>query len=228
MNDSGASRSKINAVLNSCSEARDVGLSLKLDYFLCGNRVRFSDGTEAHGTIRNYVNLDVDTIWRADNDSFLGFSENIQWICGKCRVYHWDEDSAPNQPYEGCGEGCLSICGDERPLRIRRLVINFPSWIKPSDDEDIPEGSIWGLSDVKVEELLFVVGDFEYYMRTRDVNFVTPAERPIMISNTLSADEKKISGGYEKTWPMMEKEVVRYMKGCKAQRAAERKQFVEG
>jgi hypothetical protein len=88
MSREGASRSNISSVFNSCSKACEVGPSLQLDYFLCSYRVNYHDGTSAIGTIRNYINLDVDTIWLTKTTEAHLLPEDIQWVCGKCGWFY--------------------------------------------------------------------------------------------------------------------------------------------
>lgn len=68
----GCSRSRINTVMNACVEAKEAGISLKLDYFLVGTEICYT-GAEVIGTIKNYVNLDVDTICKAYSHTNLLF-----------------------------------------------------------------------------------------------------------------------------------------------------------
>jgi hypothetical protein len=56
---------------------------------------------------------------------------------------------------------------------------------------DISVGSLRGLLHLKVVEVLFVVGDFEQFARTRDINFVAPSQPRTSMSNAFSQYEKR-------------------------------------
>jgi hypothetical protein len=60
------SRSKINAIMQTCREARNLGLALELSYF----RVRAIASNDASSLGKNYLNYDVDVIWVPDGDFF--------------------------------------------------------------------------------------------------------------------------------------------------------------
>jgi hypothetical protein len=90
---------------------------------------------------------------------------------------------------------------------------------------DISVGSLRGLLHLKVGELLFVVGDFEQFARTRDINFVAPSQPRTSMSNAFSQYEKRDRTAYLKTWPEMEEDLQGEMRDFKAKRAAEREAF---
>jgi len=122
--------------------------------------------------------------------------------------------------YNGCGKGCVSGVGKD-PWEFRRLAINYPSWSKTNYFPDQPEGSLKGIWDLKEEEILFVVGDFEGYTRTRDIDFAVPSLSPVRIKNNCTAydDEKP---GHGQTWTDMANHVEGYMRDFQAQQAVER------
>jgi hypothetical protein len=70
------SRSKINAVIQACREARNLGLALELSYF----RVRAIASNDASPLGKNYLNYDVDVIWVPDGD----FPGNIDIFYSPC------------------------------------------------------------------------------------------------------------------------------------------------
>lgn len=72
-----------------------------------------------------------------------------------------------------------------------------------------------------MEELLFVVGDYEQFIRTRDIDFVAPSQPRTSMSNAWSHREERDSAGYLKTWAEMEEDLQREMRDYKAKRAAE-------
>jgi hypothetical protein len=146
--------------MNACTEAKSVGLALKLEYFLVGTRIRYP-GAEVFGTIKNYVNLDVDTIWLTQNSTYITFPEDIQWICGKCNV----NDRCGSDP---CCVGCLSARGEHGPEILRCVAIDFMKWLDP-DDEDLDMGT-WEVCQMHgVKELLLVVGNVGFLEWERDV-----------------------------------------------------------
>jgi len=165
----GASRSKVNAVMNTCTEAKAVGLALKLDYFLVSTRVYYP-GAEVLSTIKNYVSLDLDTIWLTHNNTFSLFPEDIQWICGKCHV----NNSRGSKP---CCVYCLSAGGDDGPKSVRRVAIDFMKWVDPSNDGDLEMGTWEVCQRYGVKELLLVVGNNGLVWES-DVSFVSPSQRP--------------------------------------------------
>jgi hypothetical protein len=97
LSDWDASRSELNSVFNSCSEAREVGQSLELDYFVWGNREELADGNRITGNIRNYVNLDIDTLWVTLADPYLDLPETLCWSAANATDFGtWADGRARN------------------------------------------------------------------------------------------------------------------------------------
>ncbi|PMD44940.1 hypothetical protein L207DRAFT_524378 [Hyaloscypha variabilis F] len=119
------SRSKLNSGFNACSEARQVGQSLKLDYFLCSYRVNFFDGTAAIGTIRNYINADLDTLWLTKTKEVNVLPENIQWVCGKCSMF--EEGTIRTLLNHEVSEVLIVVGDFERCERMRDVSFVPPS-----------------------------------------------------------------------------------------------------
>lgn len=83
--DKAMSTSKINGIMHTCREARDVGLSMSLDYYC----LELSDGDDLNlvdwHTPKFYMNVDVDTIWYYDNSEGPPYLPvNIEFFCGRC------------------------------------------------------------------------------------------------------------------------------------------------
>jgi hypothetical protein len=183
---------------------------------------RFPDSIRSTETIRNYVNLDIDTLWLASADPYFGLPDNVVWVCGKCHNFWRIELDGWKDMYKSCGESCLSQKDYRTSWESKRLAINFRDWIKVGVLPDEPAGSLRRLFHLKVDELLFVVGDFEPFARTRDVNFVAPSRPRASISNAFLQHEKRDRPGCVVTWPEMEEDLQGQMRDFKAQRAAER------
>lgn len=222
----GASRSRVNAVMNACTEAKGVGIALKLDYFLVGTRICYS-GAEVIGTIKNYVNLDVDTIWLTQNDTFMLFPEDIQWICGKCNVNsRWDA-----QP---CCVGCLSARGDHGPETLRCVAVDFMKWLDPGNDE-LPMGTLEVSQMHGIKEMLLVVGDVGIMERERDITFVAPSQWPWLTYLYMSRELKVpnnnglqiLESARSDTWHDLEKKMTLRAKEFKLQRAIDRQEAVD-
>jgi hypothetical protein len=77
------SRSQICFIMNTCKEARAAATALQLDYFTLNSHVC---SAKIPGTIKNYVNLAIDTLWIAQlRSGFVAFPEEFEWKCGKCQ-----------------------------------------------------------------------------------------------------------------------------------------------
>lgn len=74
-------RSKINGIRDVCKEARHELDNLGLDYFQFDN-----DGPPyIMGIHKNYVNLDIDTLWVTDgHERNPYYWENCELFCGQC------------------------------------------------------------------------------------------------------------------------------------------------
>src|ERR1700689_5141574 len=83
------SRSRINSILNTNREARSVVLELKLDYLLMSTEIHLHPPRKVPGTVKIYINLNVDTFWLIDQTRTGGlsqFPEDMEWICGRCHA----------------------------------------------------------------------------------------------------------------------------------------------
>jgi hypothetical protein len=147
-----------------------------------------------YGRHRNYINLDVDTIWFNGPSKLHLVPLEIQWICGKCKVGYNNEDPC----YAGCEEKCLSR-GGFTPKNLFRLAINYPSWVNPGNNLN-SLGSLSVPLHNGVKELLVIVGNFEQYERQRDVTFVAPSVGPYYVKNAMTESEKQRDNARSKTW----------------------------
>ena len=213
INDEVASRSQVNSVFNSCVEARGVGLSLKLDYFVY---YHYGSVQKTKASGRNYINLDLDTIWISKDRGFFGLPDNIIWTCGKC---HGQRAKPP------CGTDCLSSHW-ANPKKGKRLAINLPTWVTTAHASgDVPAGSLTALFGRKVEGILFVVGHFEQHSLNRNINFVAPNKPRLHVRNSFMHHEEKTRAANFKTWSQLEEDLHRDMRDCKAQREVDREEY---
>lgn len=223
ISEQGGSRSRVNIVMSACSEAKSVGLALQLGYFLVGNRICYGDSAII-GTIKNYVNLDVDTVWLTRNDRLSLLPDDIQWICGKCKVEErWAIDP--------CCASCISGQGGLGPKPIRHVAVNFMNWLNP-DDEGSEMGTWETCERHDTKELLLIVGNVKVVEWETDISFVAPAQPPCETYIYMSKDLKVPDNpGLEilnqfrsKTWQELEEVMVRKAEEFKLQRAKERQE----
>jgi len=164
-------RSQVNMIMRVCREARTQGLKLRLPYFACCYTQDHPDW------VKNYVNLDVDTIWMTEAEIFLPETPRI--FCPDCSaviLHEW----AFGRHERTCTHS----------FRPNRLVMNFDNWTDPDEARrDVPEISsheIAGSADILtmmngLEELLLVVGDkneIERVAKDGTARFVEPSEEP--------------------------------------------------
>lgn len=207
LNEEMSTRSKINAVRDSCQEARREFDMLELDYF----QHSLDESQYEHSAVRCYVNLDLDTVWLSFAGAFICVPEEIPFHCGKCRGPMGTE-------VPGCHEYVFR--GSFR--QIKRLAINHLSWLEPEEFSD--NGTMEILWRHKVEQLLIVVGDYIGLAKDRDVQFITPSQ-PLhhgMYGNG------PILPGPNESWHEKEKDFVNEMEDFRTRRAAERKQMEDG
>jgi hypothetical protein len=215
------SQSRINSILNTNREARAVVSELELDYILMSTEIRLPGPRKVPGTVKIYINLDVDTFWLIDQGVTGGlyrFPEDMEWICGRCHT---------NPIYgivTGCSHDCLSIDGNV-PKGLKRLAISKSSWLKPGD-KNLAMGTMEILLSCEVKELLLIVGDPDPMERERDVKFVTPSQSPWYIKDALSAAEYSSDDIYHTTWESLERDMVQSMEKFKEDRALKRQELV--
>lgn len=140
---------------NSCLEAQGAVRALKLDYFIYLELHSPTD-SDVVGTVRKYVNFDIDTIWLTS--LIENISPGIQFICGRSRI---------RPQVGGYYLGCMYERRKEKfqlhserlgkPDNLPRLAINFPSWVKPRQ-HDMGSSRLVMASSIK--ELRLIVGDF--------------------------------------------------------------------
>jgi hypothetical protein len=197
---------------------------MKLDYFVDCWYPR--DIKKAR---KNYVNLDVDTVWMKSTIPFLEFPHRIHWICGKCQ--QWCRVEEFRGPYEDCGEGCLYNLNDGGAQRIRRLAIYYSSWVTAFEDyeveeKDISEGNINCALNRKVDEILLVVWDPDHHARLRDVTFVEPSKCPYLYKIAVTTEHGRKRVGQNITWSMLEDDLARSLETLKIRREKERKDMI--
>jgi hypothetical protein len=128
------SRSKVNYVMQACSEARSRGLKLEMPYYQVGKAcVReniLSDPYEFLPTSpRFYMNLDVDTFWVGQQDRF--FPDCVRYLCSICG--HKIGDRSVWDPFYGLQSKVLPKC--HHRISLKRLAIQHNMWTDFSDDE---------------------------------------------------------------------------------------------
>jgi hypothetical protein len=84
------------------------------------------------------------------------------------------------------------------------------------------------LIDHKVADVLIVVGEFKRCERIRDVSFVTPQERPLLVKHAVEEAQKLGNQAFAKTWSDMEEDIINSIRSLKAERAEERQRIVKG
>ena len=217
-----ASQSKVVSIVNSCVEAREAVYALKLDYFININ-VPLSESPERIGKVRNYVNLDVDTIWNPSKNLpkwSVMMPGDLIWICGKCNMHPRVLFLAG--PYFGCEKNCLSrIQNFGNPGNVRRLAIRSQSWATPGHTS-FNEHTLQLLFHCKVQEILLVVGDFESFNWQRDIRFVAPSLDPIETENGFSSEDDPDAEDYMSTWYGKEMHIEKAMQYFKKERLSRR------
>lgn len=191
----GATRSKINSIMNACKEARSAAISLQLD--------SFSHHTDQNimpfrsmSMIKHYVNLDLDTIWFPQSLSgLLSLGLYVQWNCGLCR----GDGSCKDENHVFTPD----IWGGE-PALIRRIAVNYSAWAKEIDRHLVI--MFYHLRRTGVLEVLLVVGEFEA-SSMEDTVFVTPPHPP---ETTRHANNKAEAMGFV-TWGEMESDEFEYL-----------------
>lgn len=190
--------------------------SLHLDYYIC-NYERGHPVKQRTGKVKNYVNLDVDTVWLHQRSRSVLLPDDVEFLCGKCNK---------NCEHIPCGEECLSgwRCPDG-PKFIRRLAINFEAWIDPCGTRDM--GSLEAVWAHDVEELLLVVGEVKPFLRERDFIFVAPTVVPRALGRRYPTFERIERTLFSSNWAELEKSTVDLMVQYKAERAGHRKAMID-
>ncbi|KAF4628990.1 hypothetical protein G7Y89_g9158 [Cudoniella acicularis] len=210
MNDSGASRSHITSISNSCKEARAAVVALGLDYYLLSpDQTNWYE--KAIGTIKNYINVDLDTVWLTENGTSLSLPRDIQWICGKSHMVPLVE--LHDEVWAGkCG--LASLGGLKGP---RRLAINYPTWW----GIDIYPNTMDLFRETGAQDVLLIVGNFEPCQRSSNVVFVAPGRRLVLTRNTFPRPEsiEEWNARSSMTWSELERQTVKGMQDYKDARA---------
>jgi len=212
------SRSKINSVMESCKEARDLGLALELSYF----RVRAIASNDESPLGKNYLNYDADVIWVPDGD----LPGNIDIFCSSCKRLLVERGmSLLLEPdWQDC----------KHEHRLGGLAIGYENWTEATPREGEGEEGWWIPGSAEeawlygsVREVLIVVnGEEAAANRHRDIVFAEPSIEPWRIIPGQGAlgprDRTDIS------WETMAKNQVAKMKLIKDAREKLRKNEMEG
>jgi len=229
VSDKSVSQSQVSAVINSCREAKEAADTVKLDYFLFSTCTHYPEAQVVQGTVRHYFNADLDTLWFVrKGEEVSTFTEDIQWVCGKCDKIGW-----PRYPHRACGEECFfsSRSGDE-PAYFQSVAINIHDYIRPGDDDIFDMGSLDLIWRSNVKEILLVVEYYGCFEMERDVVFVPPAERPWPTLRKKPANGLIVSINEDidlrsGTWKMLEEWMVEEMEIFKEQQEEDREEAVE-
>ena len=185
--------------MNTCKEARDAADSLQLDYFRLNSH---GCSPEIAGNVKNYVNLEVDTVWMAqqtDNPSgFPSFPKEFEWHCGKCDRNQCDKREHLVDDLHNC------------PSLVRRFAVNIGIWRREYGTD--PISTIILLKRYGIKELLLTVNDRTRLDNEKDIAFVTPAKAPMHTFHEMDARGK---GRFGITWAEMATNVVKSLKGTK-------------
>jgi hypothetical protein len=179
--------------------------------------IRLPGPRKVPGTVKIYINLDVDTFWIIDQSVTGGlyrFPEDMEWICGRCHT------NPIRGIVTGCSHDCLSIDGNV-PKGLKRLAISKSSWLKPGY-KNLVMGTMEILLSCEVKELLLIVGKPDPMEKERDVKFVTPSQSPWYVKDAVSADAYSFDDSLHTTWESLERDIVQSMEKFKEDRARER------
>jgi len=185
--------------------------------------IRLPYNRKVPGTVKIYINRDVDTFWLIDQSVTGGlyrFPEDMEWICGRCHT------NPIHGIVKGCSYDCLSIDGNV-PTSLKQLAISKSSWLKPRD-QNLTMGTMEILLNHKVKELLLIVGNPDPMERERDVKFVSPSQSPWYVKDAMPADAfgPHDYQFFHTTWEILERDMVQSMEKFKEDRARERQELV--
>lgn len=247
MCEDGASRSQVVDVMKSCAQAKKAILELKMDYFLVSEGpLEYGDKSPyIPGSIRNYINLDIDTFWITGRRPLRihCFPDCVQWVCGQCNTY----DNRMTRPCSREEGECISTVLECGPSDTYRVAFDFLNWEDPTDDhsDDLDDYGTPVLSyHNEPEEFLIVIGEPGLVPRERDVVFVKPTLNPRSTHHYLekqpgvdqdSGAMKRLykygvrysNNDPEKTWEDVEDGFRQAMVDYKAERAARRQALVD-
>lgn len=218
--------------MQACREARVQGERLQLTYF---ERVDFDNSNlyvPFYTPVKNYMNLEVDTLWLAHPDMFPLHLEIF--------APGIEEQILPNYEFR------------EAPPhhRLKRLAIPFASWVDPDESKALVElvgitrnasGSAEVLRRLHgLQELLIVVGDeatIAAAMTQRNILFITPERRPVaaLPQSFKFAEEKPDDLDLEiekkaiwNSWDLMAERLEKILHHFKKRRTESRKFEIEG
>jgi hypothetical protein len=191
--------------VNSCQEARAAAAALQLDYFVFSGRNLISTEILAD-TTKNYMKLDIDTIWVSVVGRFSHIPRDINMKCGRCQAAGVDF----------CHNEGHFIHGQAEPKLVRKFAINYSAWLENKEGEGDLEDLLDNLSRFRILDLLIVVGDSEHIGAETDIVFVTPPQRPIDTVNSMSLAEREDLWAFSVTWQKLEKEARLMLQEFKA------------
>jgi hypothetical protein len=216
MGEKAFSRSKINAVMESCREARNLGLTLGLSYFRVGGNKK------ARPIAKNYLNYDADIIWTTDDEGL----PYIDVFCSSCESLLIEEG--------------LSLITEKRDWpdckhehRLGGLAISYKNWKEATPREGEGEEGWWIPGSMEhawlygsVREVLIVVNSEEATAnRHRDIVFAEPSIEPGRIIPGQSARHRDRT---DISWDTMAKNQMAKMRLIKDAREKLRKNEMEG
>jgi hypothetical protein len=134
----------------------------------------------------------------------------IEMICGKCHMHRKFKDHHGKNTEYTCEEACQSQFDRHgKPNNLRRMAINFTSWVKPGHGT-YHIGSAALLMSSDVNELLLVMGDFKPSQWQRNVTFVSPFQDSIVTKHAMSEDDAREDGMW-KHWDQLEEDIEKSM-----------------
>jgi hypothetical protein len=178
-----STRSNVNCVMDTCKEALQFGMELKLPFF------QTEEVDNPDDAMKHYMNLQEDTVWLTEGE----WPGNIHVKCPICA------ESVFVPPFDLSFRRRYSRCPHKHQLK--RLMINFDTWKDPYEgaerwSDTMPDiaGSTNLLEMVNgIDEVFIVVGDpadIARAARERDFIFVEPFRRPRDQLKGFSFDKK--------------------------------------
>ncbi|KAN0099865.1 hypothetical protein V8E51_013640 [Hyaloscypha variabilis] len=146
--------SQINVIMQSCREARSLGLLFQFPYYQLDIDVELNATSPKY-----YINLDVDTIW-LPRDQYI--PEFVNFYCSLCRGAIFPMRGRPEV-----------VCSHKS--RLRRVGMSASCWREPSR-VGFKENGALVLRQFRVQELFIAVDGLEDAMN-EDVDFHEPTMR---------------------------------------------------
>lgn len=162
------------------------------------------------GSIKNYLNPDVDILWlNIDNGSGYMF-ENIHVRCGR------------HQPAVG---DCNQHSVQERPSLVRQFAMNYYAWLENKKQWSFE--LLQTLERLGVAQMFIVVGDTEHIGIETDTVFIRPQQSPAQTSKAVSIPKGQKPHVLRGTWWDNEKKERQYLLDAQAKYLPELKEILK-